>query len=313
MRPRQARRGSALISALFLMTLVAIAATAMSLRTGLSIYRTNLTINSDKLYLASQAVNFWAMETLKQPSIEFKSIDSDGKIFNFPSKLAHIYPDIALTGELYDLQALFNVNNLQNGKFYPLFIQLMQEHLPHENTNTYRSLLGDVTYWMSPYQLERGHDENLVFYLHQNPPYLPGHQPFQSVTELRLLRHMNEASYQVLLPYLTALPEITKINLNTAPKEILKALGNKLTDTEVMEIISARGEQGMKNFERISELLERTQISNEQVTLESNYFLCIASAEMNDLSLNTRTILKTESDKKGQISVSILNVTLNSR
>jgi general secretion pathway protein K len=313
MRPRGARPGSALISALFLMTLVAIAATAMIIQTGLSIYRTNITVNSDKLYLATQAVNFWAMETLKQPSIDFKSIGSDGKIFNFPMKLAHIYPDIALSGELYDLQALFNINNLQNGKFYPLFIQLMQEHLPHENHNTYRSLLGDITYWMSPYQPDRGQDENLVFYLHQNPPYLPGHQPFQSVTELRLLRHMNEATYQALLPYLTALPDITKININTAPKEILKALGNKLTDTDAMEIINARREQGMKNFEKIYELLERTQISNEQITLESNYFLCVASAEINNLSLKTRTILKTVSNRKGQLSVSILNVTLNSK
>jgi general secretion pathway protein K len=60
----QSHRGSALISALFIMTLVAIAATAMSTRLQLDIYRTRLTLITDKLYLASQYVTFWAMSEL---------------------------------------------------------------------------------------------------------------------------------------------------------------------------------------------------------------------------------------------------------
>ena len=63
--------GSALLSALFIMTLIAIAATAMSTRLQLDIYQTRMTINSDKLYLASDVVKFWAMEQLKQKSIFF--------------------------------------------------------------------------------------------------------------------------------------------------------------------------------------------------------------------------------------------------
>ena len=67
------KRGSALLSALFIMTLVAICATAMSMRLQLDIYRTRLTLDSDKLYLASQAVTFWAMDILSEQNILFKS------------------------------------------------------------------------------------------------------------------------------------------------------------------------------------------------------------------------------------------------
>lgn len=56
--------GSALISALFIMTMVAIAATAMSSRLQLDINRVRLGILSDKLYLASQAVSFWSLNQL---------------------------------------------------------------------------------------------------------------------------------------------------------------------------------------------------------------------------------------------------------
>jgi general secretion pathway protein K len=48
--------GGALLTALFIMTLVAIVATAMSTRLQLDIYRTRLIVTYDKLYLASQAI-----------------------------------------------------------------------------------------------------------------------------------------------------------------------------------------------------------------------------------------------------------------
>ncbi|MFZ4077782.1 MAG: type II secretion system minor pseudopilin GspK, partial [Legionellaceae bacterium] len=60
MAVKRSSKGSALISALFLMTLVAIGATAMSSRLQLDIYRTRLILTSDALSLASEAVTFWA-------------------------------------------------------------------------------------------------------------------------------------------------------------------------------------------------------------------------------------------------------------
>lgn len=57
-------KGSALLTALFIMTLVAIVATAMSTKVQLDIYRTRLILTHDKLYFASQAVTFWSMGQL---------------------------------------------------------------------------------------------------------------------------------------------------------------------------------------------------------------------------------------------------------
>ena len=73
--------GSALISALFIMTLVAIAATAMSTRLRLDIYRTSTHINSDKLYLASQAVTWWAMDKLSAQNNSSNTLNTKEKIF----------------------------------------------------------------------------------------------------------------------------------------------------------------------------------------------------------------------------------------
>ena len=61
MQPIKLMRGSALLTALFIMTLVAIVATAMSTKLQVDIYRTRLTLTHDKLYLASQGVAVWAL------------------------------------------------------------------------------------------------------------------------------------------------------------------------------------------------------------------------------------------------------------
>ena len=50
MRPLKKNKGGALLTALFIMTLVAIVATAMSTRLQLDIYRTDLIVSHNKLY-----------------------------------------------------------------------------------------------------------------------------------------------------------------------------------------------------------------------------------------------------------------------
>lgn len=62
-------------------------------------------------------------------------------------------------------------------------------------------------------------------YLLQDPPYRAANAPFASVTELRLLPGMDEATYRRLLPFVAALPpSVRRINVNTAPGAVLAAL-----------------------------------------------------------------------------------------
>ncbi len=122
------KQGSALISALFIMTLVAIAATAMSTRLQFDIYRTRLTIASDKLYLATQAVTFWGMDALKDIR-KLKLNGKDGLLATLPTVLQRIYPEVELKGKVVDMQALFNINNLQDRKFHASFFHLLEHTL----------------------------------------------------------------------------------------------------------------------------------------------------------------------------------------
>lgn len=303
-------RGSALISALFIMTLVAIAATAMSTRLQLDIYRTRLTILTDKLYFASQAVTFWAMGELSHKK-NFYQATAQGKLMDFPPQFTTtIYPPFQVNGGLYDLQSRFNLNNLKVKAYSLFFFRLLNDPgLKLSNTERKR-LVEDATQWISNYQPGRGNDNLMTYYLKQNPAYLPAHQAFQSPSELRLIRDVNASIYQALADVITVLPEQTPLNINTAPFALIKALGNGLTDEQVSQIINAR-QKGLKNLDKIMPLLQKIGVNSQQITLESQYFMSIAVVADQELSLINYTILKRQKDKQGKISVSLISESLN--
>lgn len=306
------QRGSALISALFIMTLVAIAATAMSTRLQLDIYRTRTLLNSDKNYLASQMVTFWAMNALSQKKIHYSRNKDIGKLLNFPSTLQQRYPGVLVKGSLYDLQAFFNINNLLDIKFHPMFLKFLENSLGNGHTDEQKKLFQSINNWITPYRAERGRDDFLNYYLTKTQGFLPGFQPLQSLSELRLIRGFNLKTYQTLLPSLTVLPEVTPINILTAPKLILMSLGNGLDASQVNEIIEAGKDKGFDTPEKSQVLLQKLDINASIVTTESQYFLTIAEASSGDLSLTAYTVLKRSRDRSGQITVELIRESLNS-
>lgn len=304
-------QGSALLSALFIMTLVAIAATAMSTRLQLDIYRTRMTILSDKLHLASQIIPFWAMSELSDKKKKFNTADPMGKILDFPQKLQTIYPGVQVTGAIYDLQARFNLNNVSDKKYFGLFINLLNTLSPGQSTTDNRAIAEATKQWISPYQPGRGNDAFVQFYLKQKPPYHQSQQLMQSVSEFRLVRGVEAKLYQKLFDALTALPEITPINFNTAQKSVLFSLGDKTNESQMAELLAARADGGINNLQKIAPLLQKLNIRNEILTLESQYFLSVAFVSSDDLSMVEYCIFKRSKDKKGNITLSMISESVN--
>lgn len=303
--------GSALLSALFLMTLIAIAATAMSTRLQMDIYRTRLVIQSDELSLASQAVGFWAMSNLLHPRKKQSAIDNEGKLLDFPLKLKKIYPGVVIQGSLYDLQARFNINNLQNKSFTLTFFNLLKQRNSKVEDKILRSIVKATENWVSPYQMGRGHDELMAYYTHQAPPYLPGYQPMQNISEFRMVAGVTPAIYQAVLPLLTALPTVTGVNLNTVSKPVLSILGNGFSDEQMNAILEFRLEKGEFDQQDLITIINKYNFPPEQVTLESEYFLSVATVSTSDLLLKKYTVFHRTKDRKNGYAVSILSETLN--
>ena len=167
--------------------------------------------------------------------------------------------------------------------------------------------------WISTYQPYHSQEEILSYYLSQKPPFNPSYHAMQSISELRSIYGMDCTSYQKLIPFVNALPEITPININTAPKTILAILGNGLSAEQIKEIEENRHKKEGIPQNMLELLLKKLDIPSAQVTLESNYFLSIATATCNDANLITYTLLKRTKNREGVISVGVINQSLNTQ
>lgn len=165
--------------------------------------------------------------------------------------------------------------------------------------------------WISPYDLARGKDNYLSYYMSQKPTYYPSHQLMSSKSELRLVKDVSSPLYMALEPLITALPESTPININTASIKVLKSLSSAMKEDQLKELLQARKENGIKNLEKIAELLKKLDIANDQITLESTYFLSVATAASENLNFTVFTLLKRSKDKNEKISVSVIRESFN--
>lgn len=313
------QKASALLSALFIMTLVAIAATAMSLRIQLDIYRTGLIVDTDKLYLASQGVVFWAMDTLSNPKNKLDVVNNQGVVASLPAALQKIYPNVALEGRLYDLQARLNLNTLDKKPTQEIFQNLLAQVLPNIEVKNRKALTQAIVDWISVYDPGKGKDQWLGAYLRLKPPYQTSHQPMTSISELRLIQGVNANEYLALAPFVTALPEIkTPLNIKTIPKALVMALSDKITEEQANQLIQDRNEPDYQ--EKARAILQSLKISTDDTGFQSNYFLVVAIANQGELQLVNYSILKrskaqeegqNESHKESKIEVSLISESLN--
>lgn len=304
--------GSALLTALFIITLIAIIATAIGVRIRNDIQTTQLIETTDRLYLASQAVGIWAMDRLHDPKQELGKTNKTGAILSFPTNLQHIYPSITISGKLYDLQGRFNLNTIADAQYRPIFYALLGNLHIGTTASERKELTDSVVYWITPPKITSTQDEWQDKYAKQKPTYFPSHMPMYHPSEIRLVYGFSAQYYQKLVPYIATLPEATPININTAPKLILSALSNGISDADLDHILQVRKSKPYKSPQELTPIIEKYHIPQELLTAESHYFLAVATVRAKDLSMQTYVVLKRIRDEESGVwKVNILTQSIN--
>ena len=142
-----------------------------------------------------------------------------------------------VTGQITDAQGLFNLNNLvRNGA--PGDVGTFQHLL--QSLNIDPNLTDAVIDWIDSDSDTRPYGAEDNEYLQLPTPYRAANQPMQSVEELRLVRGFTPAIVAKLRPWVTALPQPTTINVNTAPAQVLSALFYTLPSSTIDQLIAGR-------------------------------------------------------------------------
>ena len=234
-KPRPAgplhQRGIALITAILVVSLAVIAATAVLSAGSLAIQRTATLQETEKAWWYAIGVEAWVKTILQRDAKENK-YDALNDIWAQPVDFLPVDQGF-LSGRIIDLQGRFNLNNFGVTDtatlaqwqviFTRLFEQLnLEPQLAKPISEAVRDWV-DADQEPTPYD---GAEDNV--YLSARPPALPyrtANRLMQSVTELMAVKGMTKEIYVALLPYISALPMTdTPINVNTAPEPVLRAL-----------------------------------------------------------------------------------------
>lgn len=104
---------------------------------------------------------------------------------------------------------------------------------------------------------------------------------FHRIEELKLVRGFEGKKYDLIAPYISALPENTKVNVNTASPLVLASIDQKLDLGTIEKELQLR-QQNLKFFQNIDELWQLNAFSavdaqkktevNSLLDVKSNFF-----------------------------------------
>lgn len=224
MRSRQ--RGIALLTAILLVALGTIIATSLGYETVMTARRGAGAFAFDQSLLAAEAAEALAGYALRESVQQDPKDVSVGQAWSMPYGPAQLAPGVTVEASLEDLQGRFNLNNLvnANGAIDPNALQAFENLLANVGLETkWAPMMAD---WIDagsvPYDPGGAKDDT---YLSQDPPYRTANRQITSASALLALPGFGAARYARIAPYVTALPQGTRINLCTAQAPVLDALG----------------------------------------------------------------------------------------
>lgn len=242
------QRGTAIITALLVVLLAGSVAAFLLIQQSRALTRTARAAERAQAMLFTQPMLQWARAALFEFQKNNKSVDLTQR-WAQPIGAQPIEGAIA-SGFFRDETGRFNVNNLVNddGKQNPVDIAVFKKLL--ENLALDPGLANAVADWIDTDDETTfpGGAENLT-YLALPQPYRAANQRLLQIEELHSVKGIDVATFAKLKPFITALPGRSKLNINTAPREVLAAALPELSKAALDELLNRRMTQPFKSFE----------------------------------------------------------------
>lgn len=299
------QRGAALITAVLITSLATVLATSMAFRQQVDIRRTANILQGEQAYQYALGLEMFALTVLKH--YFDKNPKTDHLQEGWTTPINAPVEEAMASGQLTDASGLFNLNNLinSNGEVDPLaqsrFSRLLDQlAIPTE-------LAVAVVDWLDTNELPGGPSgaEDDV-YQNKETPYRAANQKMADISELLLVEGMSE-HYMKLKPFVTALPEQTAINVNTAPAEVIMALADNIDFKAVEAMVKERENAAFdsigdfKNHTVFSGLNENDKPKVVRLDVKSSYFTALIHVSLGQTQVHLKSLIFRKQDGKAVV------------
>lgn len=200
-------------------------------------------------------------------------------------------------GFIEDQQGKWNLNNLvRKGKPDPHQFEIFQRLLEGAGLST--GLAFALRSWFGA-EGDPDSDAEDEYYLSLANPYLPAKAMLSHVDELRMVRGFSPEVIEKLRPLVTAVPEFTSINVNTAPRPVLAAALRGITDADLDILMSRRESLPFRDLADFRGTLQKSTIMLEEeiLTTASHYFLATIAAKHRDSAIELTCMIRRQAGR----------------
>ena len=285
------QRGVAILTAMLVVTLGTMIAVNLMWKASLDLRRTTSALAADQGLMYLQGAEAWAGDILRQDQVD--SIDSDHLGEIWAAELPPMPVDGGvISGRVEDLQGRFNLNNLVTSQGEEDEIARRQFERLLEMLELDPSLAGVAVDWLDPdgeTKFPFGAEDDV--YSGFDPPYRASNTVITSPSELMAMSGVERESYRLLLPYVTALPSGTTLNVNTASDVLLASLSD---DIDLSRGVALIEERGGADFPDISASFEGDVEPEvlQRIDGVSQYFLLTASVAIGTNQFTMYSVLQ---------------------
>lgn len=276
LQPVVRQSGMALLAMLILSAILMLVMTGIFYRHQLDLAQVHRIYTGEQAALLALSGESWATRILRDDA---RNTDIDTLQEDWAQSIPPLPVEGGiLTGCLIDLQGRFNINNLST--YTPERWEQELGNISSSNLDTYLNILAlqelnsedaraaVVIDWMdADSDLIAGFSAEDPEYQAMQPPRLAANQIMVSLDEVAGLAGYSAAELIKLRPYITALPTVTPININTAPPEVLAALIPFVDDWLIEEIVLNRPFEDVQAFYQFvaetSSYLSTAEVSNQ--------------------------------------------------
>ena len=300
-------KGIALITVILIVGILVAVVIELNRSSRADIYDAANLSDGIKLTYIAKSGFYGAAALLANPKNNYDTLRDDWAKANILSeKSTSLFTDGYFIAKVEDEDGKIPLNNLTNGKEYNVAIKEMLVRLLSQpefglDEEKINEIVDSIKDWIDADEDVTGAGAESYYYSSFDPPYEAKNAPLDCIEELLMVKGItNEILYgtkekQALAGYITADSDGV-ININTAPKMVLRALSNEISAELADKMDEYRRKEGNdlsspQWYKQVSGM-ENITIPPELITVKSNYFKIVSLGKMKNMSQGLSGVVK---------------------
>jgi general secretion pathway protein K len=311
LKPLRTERGTALVLTLLVIITLAGLVLGFAGESGVELTLAGYMKDSARAYqLARSGVDI-ALELLaRDDDFEMDTFNEEWRQFgSIPLAEGIAEPGVSFYGGMVDENSKININLLRNSEGEIDERREAQMRRLFVALGLKEELLNPILDWLDADDIERQDGAEGYYYQNLEEPCACANGPFLTVGQIFLVRGMRELERfgekksKRLMDYLTIHSD-GKININTAPKEVLQSLSEDMDSALAESIVEYRKEESFESIDDLRNVPGLDQIDDsrlaemrEWITVKSTNFSIEAHVDCNGAVASIKTIAERQGKK----------------